>query len=123
MLEGLGKTENRNSGIAVMRAECEANNLPLPAFSVTHGEFKVVFRNRHPADEVAFNRHDAAASLLAFCEMPRTRDELAAFTGRTRSYTMAYLVKPLLDDGRLVRTNPGSPKDQDQRFVKAGAFL
>jgi ATP-dependent DNA helicase RecG len=122
MLECLGKTENRNSGIAVMRAECEANNLPLPAFSVTHGEFKVVFRNRHPADEVAFNRHDAAASLLAFCEMPRTRDELAAFTGRTRSYTMAYLVKPLFDDGRLVRTNPGSPKDQDQRFVKAGAF-
>ena len=121
ILECLGKTENRNSGIAVMRAECESHNLPPPAFSVTHGEFKVVFRNRRPADEVVFDRHDAAASLLAFCEAPRTRDELAEFTGRTRSYTMAYLVRPLLDDGRLVRTNPGSPKDPDQRFVRAEA--
>ena len=117
ILESLGKTENRNSGIATMRTECEANGLPPPEFSVVHGEFRVVFRNRRPADEVLFDRHNVAASILAFCAVPRTRDEITRFTGRTRPYTMSYLVRPLLESGQLVRTNPGSPKDQEQKFV------
>jgi ATP-dependent DNA helicase RecG len=118
IMEILGKTENRNSGIATILAECESNGLPPPEFSSRHGEFKVVFRNRRPADEVMFDRKNIAATILAFCEVPRTRDELTRFTGRTQSYTMAYLVRPLLEDGRLVRTNPSALKDPNQRFVR-----
>ena len=117
ILETLGKTENRNSGIATMRIECEKCALPPPEFSVLHGEFRVVFRNRRPADDVVFDRHNVADSILAFCAVPRTRDEITMFTGRTRPYTMSYLVKPLLESGKLVRTNPKAPKNQDQKFV------
>lgn len=118
-LECIGKLENRNSGIAVMEAECAAANIPPPEFSVRHGEFKVTFRSRRPEDLVAFDRRKAEETILAFCAIPRSREELAAFTGCTQSYTMAYLIRPLLLSGALERTNPGSPKDPNQRFVSS----
>ena len=119
LLESLGQTENRNSGIATMRAECQAYNLPPPSFSVLHGEFKVVFKNSRPADDVLFDRSRAEETILAFCEVPRSRDELAEFTGLNQSYTMSYLVRPLLQGGKLVRTDPESPKSPFQHFVRA----
>ena len=118
-LECLGKVENRNSGIAVMRAECAAAKLPPPEFSVRHGVFKVVFRNRRPEDCVVFDRRKAKETIQAYCAVPRTREELAAFTGCTQAYTMSYLVRPLLLSGALQRTNPDAPKDPNQRFVVA----
>lgn len=119
LLECLGQTENRNSGIATMRAECQAYNLPPPSFSVLHGEFKVVFKNSRPADDVVFDRSRADETILAFCEVPRSRDELAAFTGLNQSYTMSYLIRPLLQGGKLARTDPESPKSPFQHFVRA----
>ncbi len=116
-LERISKTENRNSGIATMREECSRAGLPPPEFSVVHGEFKVVFRNRRPEDEVVFDRRRSEETILAFCKSPRSREELASFTGRTQSYTMSYLVRPLLESGKLAMTNPAAPKDPAQRFV------
>ena len=118
-LECIGRLENRNSGIAVMEAECAAANLPPPEFSVRHGEFKVTFRNRRPEDLVVFDRRKADETILAYCAIPRSREELAAFTGCTQSYTMSYLVRPLLLSGALERTDPGSPKNPNQRYVRS----
>ena len=42
----------------------------------------------------------------------------AAFTGRTQSYTMHYLVRPLLNAKTLSMTNPAMPKDPAQRFIR-----
>lgn len=49
---------------------------------------------------------------------PRSREELSAFTGRTQSYTMHYLVRPLVAAGKLAMTNPAMPKDPTQRFIR-----
>ena len=117
-LERIGKTENRNSGIATMREECSRAGLPPPEFSVVHGEFKVVFRNRRPEDEVVFDRRKSEETILAFCKTPRSREELAAFTGRTQSYTMSYLVRPLLESGKLAMSNPDAPKNPSQRYLR-----
>lgn len=117
-LERIGKTENRNSGIATMREECSRAGLPPPEFSVIHGEFKVVFRNRRPEDEIVFDRRKSEETILAFCKTPRSREELTAFTGRTQSYTMSYLVRPLLESGKLAMTNPDSPKKPSQRYMR-----
>ena len=116
-LEHIGMTENRNSGIATMREECARAGLPPPEFSVVHGEFKVVLRNRRPEDDVVFDRRNVEETILAFCKSPRTREELAAFTGRTQPYTMHYLVRPLLYAGKLTMTNPAMPKDPTQRYI------
>ena len=47
MLELLKVTENRYSGIPTMRTEFLNAGLPVPVFSVSHGEFKVVMKNNY----------------------------------------------------------------------------
>ena len=44
MLELLNITENRYSGIPTMRMEFLNAGLPVPVFSVRHGEFKVIMK-------------------------------------------------------------------------------
>lgn len=119
ILEAVRGTENRNSGIATMRAECRAWNLPEPVFHCVHDEFKVVFRNSQPADSVVFDRDCAEESFMAYCELPRSREELSAFAGLNQSYVMATWIRPLVREGKLLRTDPQSPKSPFQRFVRA----
>lgn len=118
ILEAVHKTENRNSGILTMRAECKAWGIPEPLFYCLHGEFKVVFKNSLPADNVRFDRDDAEGSILEFCELPRSREELAAFAGLNQSYVMTTWIRPMVKAGKLLRTDPASPKSPFQRFVK-----
>ena len=119
ILEAVRGTENRNSGIATMRAECRVWNLPEPVFHCVHDEFKVVFRNSQPADSVVFDRDRAEESFMAYCELPRSREELSAFAGLNQSYVMATWIRPLVREGKLLRTDPQSPKSPFQRFVRS----
>jgi len=118
-LEVLHQTENRDSGIATMRSECCAAGIPEPVFCEVHGEFRVVFRNCMPADKVVYDRARSEETILAYCEIPRSREELAAFTGLNQVYVMSTLVRPLLISRKLLRTEPQSPKSPFQRFVRA----
>lgn len=119
ILEAVHKTENRNSGILTMRAECKAWGLPEPLFYCLHGEFKVVFKNSLPANNVKFDREEAEKSFLEYCELPRSREELAAFAGMNQSYVMTTWIRPLVKAGKLLRTDPESPKSPFQRFVRS----
>lgn len=119
VLEAIHKTENRNSGITTMRVECKAWNLPEPIFSCVHGEFRVVFRNCQPANRIVYDRTRSEETILTFCELPRSREELAEFTGLNQNYVMTSLVRPLVESGKLLRTEPLSPKSPFQRFVRA----
>jgi len=118
-LEAIHKTENRNSGIATMRHECQMRNLPEPVFYCVHGEFKVMFKNSQPADNVIFDRERAEQSFLDYCELPRSREELASFAGLNQSYVMTTWIRPMVRDGRLQRSDPASPRSPFQRFVRA----
>lgn len=123
LLEKLHVVENRYSGIPTIRRECRAAGLPPPEFSVRHGVFRVVFRNgtaTATADSARAKRIPSAeleSALLAFCAEPRTRSEVISFVGRSPNYVMSYLVRPLLESDRLLRTDPAHPKRADQRFV------
>ncbi len=114
MLELLKITENRYSGIPTMRIEFQNAGFPAPIFSVVHGEFKVVMKN-------SYNRETESISdlILDFCTTPRTRAELIAFTGKSRTYTMSQAVQPLVDSGKLRLTIPDKPKSSKQKFYKA----
>ena len=113
ILELLKITENRYSGIPTIRMEFLNAGLPIPVFSVTHGEFKVVMKNGYDTESQPVD------SILEFCCTPRTRAELIAFTGKSRTYTMAKVVQPLIDSGKLKLTIPEKPKSSKQKFVKA----
>ena len=65
-----------------------------------------------------FEREHAEESILAFCELPRSREELAAFAEKHQNYVMSTWVRPLLAAGKLLRTDSQSPKSPFQRFVR-----
>ena len=114
MLELLKITENRYSGIPTIRSEFIQAGLPVPIFSVVHGEFKVVMKNDCYKENTTSEK-----AILDFCSVPRSRAELIEFTGKSRTYTMINLVAPLLSAGKLKMTLPDKPKSSKQRYIKA----
>ena len=52
------------------------------------------------------------------CELPRSHEELAAFAGLNQSYVMTTWIRPMVKAGKLLRTNPESPKSPFQRLVR-----
>lgn len=113
MLELLKITENRYSGIPTMRTEFMNAGLPAPAFSITHGEFKVVMKNNYFKENASLDE-----AILDFCSVPRSRAELIAFTGKSRTHTMRNLVEPLVRTGKLQMTLPDKPRSSKQRYVR-----
>ncbi|MGN1405249.1 MAG: ATP-binding protein [Erysipelotrichaceae bacterium] len=113
ILEILHTTENRYSGIWTIRNEFAMNNLPVPAFSVKHGDFKVVMRNSLYADSLS--QEDA---VIEFCSSPRTRDEIVSFVGKSKNFVMSQIVNPLVESGKLKLTMPEKPKSPYQKYVK-----
>lgn len=114
MLELLNITENRYSGIPTMRMEFLNAGLPVPIFSVRHGEFKVVMKNGY------HNESDLMTdSIIEFCAIPRSRAELISFVGKSRNYVMGQIIAPLVESGKLKLTIPDKPKSSNQKYVKA----
>ncbi len=137
ILELLGETENRYSGIPTIRKEMERAGLPEPLFLARNGEFKVILRNNLRSEyrletipattkegEDNRVREDAKyiiltereRELIHFCKIPRSREELIAFTGFSRYYTINRLIKPLIERDYLAMSIPDKPKSPEQRF-------
>lgn len=114
MLELLNVTENRYSGIPTMRREFSKAGLPAPVFSVLHGEFKVVMKNGLFSEMMPLNE-----SIVEFCEIPRSREEIVSFVGKSQNYVMSHIVNPLVKGGVIRMTMPEKPKSSKQRFVKS----
>ncbi len=113
ILELLHITENRYSGIPTIRNEFAAAGLPAPIFSAVHGEFRVVMKNGLFSESIPI-----FDSLIEFCSIPRTRDEIAAFVGKSKNHVMSKIVNPLVSSGKLRLTMPEKPKSPGQKFVK-----
>ena len=113
VLELLHITENRYSGIPTIRNEFAAAGLPAPIFSAVHGEFRVVMKNGLFSESIPI-----FDSLIEFCSIPRTRDEIAAFVGKSKNHVMSKIVNPLVSSGKLRLTMPEKPKSPGQKYVK-----
>jgi len=118
ILELLDVTENRYSGIPTIRSECRKSGLPAPTFEVRRGEFKVTFKNNIYKAEIKHSLETLQNDLLKFCAEPRTRGEIVAFTGFSRTHAMKRIVQPLLDAGLLKMTLPDKPKSSFQTYVR-----
>lgn len=92
VLEIIGETENRYSGIPTIRNAMAAAHLKKPLFENVHGVFRVTLLNEIVADE--------------------NFDELA------QAYLMAKYVAPMIEKGLLKYTIPEKPKSKNQRFVR-----
>ena len=115
MTEALVGAENRYSGIPTIRREMAAYKLPEPVFENRRNEFVVnLYNSEAPAEQEA---PQTAATILEFCQIPRSRKEIAQYLGlKTVAYAMERYITPLLESGKLEMTRPEKPKSTHQKY-------
>lgn len=125
MMEAMNLTENRYSGIPTIRRELRAAGLPDPDFVNERGSFIVRFYNRfenfekrsHTRDDLP----DIEIRLLEFCQIPRTKKEIADFLNiSTVWYAITNYVKPLIERGLIIETIPDKPGSPRQMYRATG---
>ncbi len=117
-METLNLTENRYSGIPTIRTEMKNAGLPAPVFENSRGTFTVtLYKN----SDYVKNSMSTEESLLEFCDIPRTRIEIANFLGiSTPTYAISKYIKPLIESGKIEMTNSERPNSPNQKyFTKA----
>ena len=102
VMETLGETENRYSGIPTIRFAMKNRNLPEPVFADRRSEFVVTLYNgEHGAagsvgdEDVKQANVQDEKGLLKFCRTPRSRSEIIAYLSsdmwQWRSDTVYYV--------------------------------
>ena len=125
-MEALGQTENRYSGIPrICHAMAEAGQ-PEPVFRNERGEFSVTLYNGPDAPDEGVKpaarpeEPGDEKGLLAFCAVPRTRKEIAAFLGiASTQYAIRRYVEPLVQQGVLKLSRSDHPKSPKQTYTAA----
>ena len=118
-MEALGETENRYSGIPRIRRAMQEAGLPEPVFQDNRGEFLVCLYN-HFEESASAERPDDPKGILAFCETPRNRQEIADFLGVSSvSYGMKKYIEPLVQSGQILLSIPDRPKSPEQTYRTA----
>lgn len=117
-LETLGITENRYSGIPTIQRELRNAGMQEAVFLNSRNEFVVTFYNGS-RKEVALTDSTLEEKILGFCNIPRTRKEIAGFLGMSTIYYVSQnYINPLLEGGKLNMTIPAHPKSKNQRFFR-----
>lgn len=128
VMETLGKTENRYSGIPTIRYAMKSRGLPEPVFVDSRGEFSVVLYNSMDSGDVLPQQqeYDSAQDdldekgLLEFCRIPRTRSEIIAFLDiASGQYALRRYLDPLVRSGAIQPTMPDKPRSPKQKYVTA----
>jgi ATP-dependent DNA helicase RecG len=131
MMEVMGITENRYSGVPTMRREMQSFGLPPPEFVNRNGEFRVILRNGLGAVVADSPQAEGAGQgssvelterekrLLEFCSEPRTRAEVVGCLGVSHYYAFSKIVPKLVNAGLLRLSRPEAPRSRLQRFTSA----
>ena len=96
MTEALTGAENRYSGIPTIRRAMKEYGLPEPIFENRRNEFVVTLFNGTTMTAAPIEVKPEKKNLLAFCQTPRTRREIADYLGvKMVFYAMGHYVQPL----------------------------
>lgn len=123
----LGETENRYTGIPTIRRELEQAGMPEPEFREERGSFVVCFRKSAMPSHLGSGDTDTNNTketledvLLAFCTVPRTRQEIASFLKiKSVPYAIKVYVTPLVEQGKILLSVPDRPKSPKQKYITA----
>ena len=115
-MEIIGETENRFSGIPIIRRLMLEYQLPIPVFESRRGGFKVTLFNGHESSE-SKNDNSLNSQILDYCSAWRTRADLKKQFGHlTSSYLMSYFVNPLVAQGKIALRYPEKPRSKKQEY-------
>ena len=116
-MEALNLTENRYSGIPTIRRELRLAGMPEPEFQDQQGVFTVRFRKQAVAETPESYPTKESASLLEFCSVYRTRQEIADFLHiQTVHYAIKNHIAPLIQKGVIEMEFPDKPRSPKQRY-------
>lgn len=121
VMETMGLTENRYSGIPTIIKELKKAGLRAPQFIDNRGQFSVVFYNEEASETAQPSKHleisEADMHLIEFCAIPRTRKEIADFLDiSTVSYAIKTRIQPLVDAGWIKLAVPSAPQSSKQKY-------
>lgn len=112
----IGETENRFSGIPIIRRLMSEYGLPAPLFENKRGVFKVTLFNQSEEKE-SKSENPLTKQILEFCQVWRSRAELKEQVGHvTSSYLMSYFVNPLVAQGKIELRYPDKPRSKKQEY-------
>ena len=120
MLKYLHITENRYSGIPIMRKQCQELGIVAPVFKDNRGEFCVTFYNKKEATSAISVQGLSAAelSIINLCQTPRSKKELATALGLSSvQYAFNVYVKPMVDKGLIKVDINESTSSRKQKYV------
>lgn len=113
--------ENRHSGIPTMKREMKKYSLPEPEFYEERNCFKVVFRNRDVVIQSGTQKivnDELTSKVLEYCIDAKTSKEIRKYLGiSSKSYLSTYILKPLIDNGKLSYTNKKSINARNQKYI------
>jgi ATP-dependent DNA helicase RecG len=114
-MELLSLTENRYSGIPTIQRLMRENGLLPAEFEIIRGSFRVTLYNRRSGENA--DAGDIKRQIVEFCNIPRTREELAnRFSDMTISYFMGRYLKPLIQKGIIHLSIPDKPRSKYQKY-------
>ena len=114
-LESMKITENRYSGIPTIRREMREAGLPMPQFENKRDSFCVTLCGER---KNYYGKSADEKAILAFCSTQRSREEIADFLGiGSVTYAISRYITPLVNEGKIVLSNPGSPRSPKQRYI------
>lgn len=121
VMETLGETENRYSGIPTVRRLLHEAGMAEPLFENARGEFRVTIRADRASAESSVSLKvtldEPQRKIALFCaENPRSRVEIAEMMGVQPAYAMRRYVKPLVENGILRESLPETPRSPYQRY-------
>ena len=123
---GIGLKKIRNETANLHRYKDEF----APTFKSTRTAFHVILKNMnydlvgnlestHQDTHQVTMQDKRTESILKFCSVPRTRDELQIFTGLVdRGHFREKILKPMLNSGKLQMTIPDKPNSRNQKYVR-----
>lgn len=122
MTETLTGAENRYSGIPTIRRAMKEYGLPEPIFENRRNEFVVTLFNGTTMTAAPIEVKPEK-NLLAFCQTPRTRREIADYLGvKTVFYAMGHYVQPLLQAGKLAMTLPETQRAVSRNTIRFDCY-
>lgn len=129
-MEVLNQTENRYSGIPTIKRALAQAGMPEPKFQEERGSFVVCFRKAYSQtngnqkipglvkeSKTAHTDSDSVNRILDFCQVARTRKELADFLEISSvSYAIKTYILPLVETGQIQLTLPETPRSPKQKY-------
>ncbi len=113
--------ENRHTGIPTMIREMKNYGLPEPEFYEDRNCFKVIFRNKNISQisnegQSLENKKD---KILQYCnDEARTAKEIKEYLKiSSRQYLSSFIIKPLIEEGKLDYTNKNSINAKNQKYI------